>query len=86
MNEVAERIIEVAPNESAWIVRDSAELRASTRHGTRSAAIEEGHAVAETSRPCRLVVKGPDGHVAYEMVFGLDGPPTMDLGANTEVP
>ena len=86
VNEVAERIIEVAPDKAAWIIRDSAELIAAMQFGTRSEAIEQGHALAERSRPCRLAVKGPDGHVAYEMIFGLDGPGTMDLGPNTEVP
>lgn len=73
-----QRIFEVRPEQAAWVVRDNIGLYA-TRHRTREEAVEQGHKIAEASKPCRLIVQNAEGAIAYDLSFGVEGPPTINL-------
>jgi hypothetical protein len=55
------RVFAVVAGAEGWMVRDNAGLR-TTRHATRDEAIMEGHRVALSNQPCRLVVTARTAH------------------------
>lgn len=67
-----QRIFEVTPEQSGWVVRDNIGLYV-TRHRTSDEAISEGHRIAAQNAPCRLIIKSEAGDTVYDQELAANG-------------
>lgn len=71
--EPAATVYHVKPDGDEWAVEAEGASRASSRHDTKKAAVEEGRSLAAKKTPSRLVIHRSDGTVQRQHAYGLDG-------------
>lgn len=66
-------VYHVKPDGEEWMVEAEGAARASSRHPTKKAAVDEGRSLAGKKTPSRLVIHRSDGTVQRQHAYGLDG-------------